>query len=84
MASETVVLYIAIALAVALVFTTLKALSIWYALKHQHKAPRGQFKITMPAEQFEKQVAQGAFAVAITDAKGQVYMTLLVIKGEKK
>ena len=77
-------LYIAIVLAVALTFTTLKALSIWYALKHQHKAPRGQFKITMPAEQFEKQAAQGAFAVAITDAKGAVYMTLLVVKEAKK
>jgi len=80
----SLLLIVAIGLAVALTFTTLKALSIWYALQHQHKAPRGQFKITMPADQFEKQAAQGAFAVAITDAKGQVYMTLLVVKEGKK
>jgi len=77
-------LIVAIVFAVAWVLTALKALSIWYALQHQHKAPRGQFKITMPAEQFEKQAAQGAFAVAITDAKGQVYMTLLVQREAKK
>jgi len=80
----SLLLIVAIGLAVALTFTTLKALSIWYALQHQHKAPRGQFKITMPAEQFDKQAAAGAFAVAITDIKGVVYMTLLVQKGEKK
>ena len=76
--------FVVIALAVALAFTTLKALSIWYVLQHQHKAPKGQFRITMPAEQWDKQMAMGAVAVAITDAKGQVYMTLLVQKGEKK
>jgi hypothetical protein len=84
MLMDNLLLIVAIALAVALAFTTLKALSVWYALKHQFKAPRGQFRITMPVEQWDKQVAMGAFAVAITDAKGQVYMTLLVQKGEKK
>lgn len=77
-------LYVAIGLAVALTFTALKALVISHALKHQHKAPRGQFKITMPAEKWEKQVAQGAIAVAITDAQGRVYMTLLVQREVKK
>jgi hypothetical protein len=70
--------------AVVIVIEALRLLTVRYFLKHQHKAPRGQFKITMPADQFEKQAAQEAFAVAITDAKGQVYMTLLVIKEGKK
>lgn len=82
--SPELLLYIAIAFGVAWVLTALKALSIWYVLTHQHKAPKGNFRISMPAEQFEKQAAQGAFAVAITDAKGQVYMTLLVQREAKK
>jgi len=69
---------------IVIVIEILRLFALRYILKHQHKAPKGQFKITMPAEQFEKQAAQGAFAVAITDAKGQVYMTLLVQKGVKK
>lgn len=70
--------------AVVIVIEILRLLTVRYMLKHQHRAPRGQFKITMPADQFDKQAAQGAFAVAITDAKGQVYMTLLVVKEVKK
>ena len=82
----TIIAYIlfAILLAFVALFEALRLLAFRYMLKHQHKAPRGQFKITMPAEQFEKQAAQGAFAVAITDAKGAVYMTLLVVKEAKK
>ena len=70
--------------AVVIVIEILRLLTFRYFLKHQHKAPRGQFKITMPAEQFEKQAASGAFAVAITDKNAQVYMTLLVVKEVKK
>lgn len=70
--------------AVVIVIEILRLLTVRYMLKHQHRAPRGQFKITMPAQQFEKQAADGAFAVAITDAKGAVYMTLLVVKEVKK
>jgi len=70
--------------AVVIVIEVLRLLTVRYFLKHQHKAPRGQFKITMPAQQFEKQAADGAFAVAITDKKGQVYMTLLVVKEVRK
>lgn len=76
--------FVAIALAIALVFSTLKALVIWYALKHQHPAPRGQFKITMPADKWDSQMRSGAMAVAITDARGQVYMTLVVQREAKK
>ena len=70
--------------AVVIVIEILRLLTFRYFLKHQHKVPRGQFKITMPAEQFEKQAASGAFAVAITDKNAQVYMTLLVVKEVKK
>ena len=80
------VLYIALEMlfVVVIVVEVLRLLATRHFLKHMHSAPRGQFKITMPAEQFEKQAAAGAFAVAITDIKGVVYMTLLVQKGEKK
>jgi hypothetical protein len=70
--------------AVVIVIEILRLLTFRYFLKHQHKAPKGQFKITMSADQFEKQAAAGAFAVAITDTKGVVYMTLLVQKEAKK
>lgn len=71
-------------LAVALTFVTLKALTIWYALQHQHPAPRGQFKITIPADKWDSQMRSGAMAVAITDTRGQVYMTLVVQREAKK
>lgn len=69
---------------VVIVFETLRLLTVRYILKHQHTAPRGQFKITMPADQWDKQVAMGAIGVAVTDKDAHVYMTLLVQRGEKK
>jgi hypothetical protein len=73
--------YLNIALAILFVFVLLKALTLWYALTHQHRAPRGQFKITVPADQWDEQVAAGAIAVAITDVDtNRVYMTILIQK----
>lgn len=69
---------------IVIVIEILRLLTFRYFLKHQHSAPKGHFKITMPAEQWDKQAASGAFAVAITGKAGAVYMTLLIQKGEKK
>lgn len=69
---------------VVIIVEALRLLTARYSLKHQHRLPRGQFKITMPSAVWDKQAAQGAFAVAVTDKEGQVLLTVLVQKEAKK
>lgn len=76
-------LFVVIALAVALLFVTLKALSLWYALTHTRKAPKGSLRIDVPAKQWDDMVTLGAVGVAITDGQGHVLMTVLIQKEVK-
>jgi hypothetical protein len=61
-----------------IVIEILRLLTFRYFLQHQHRAPKGHFKIRIPAEQWKSQIEKGALAVAITDKAGQVYMSIII------
>ena len=54
-----------------------------YLLEHGMKPATGSYCVTMPESEWNESVRIGAFALAVKDIKGEVILTIQVVKTRK-